>query len=402
MKELYYYLIGLTEPWAISDVKFDTESQRVDIWVTHQSKQCECPQCKGSHPIYDHVKERTWRHLDSCGYKTYIHAQIPRANCTIHGIHQVGIPWAQAHSRFTLMFERLAIDILKQCTIKGAAKILRISWDQAWHIMDLCVKRGLLRKENKSISYLGVDEKSVKKGHDYFTIVYNFDAGTVDYIGDDRKADSLKKYFDSLSIAQKSDIKAIAMDMWHPYIQAATEVIGDNKIVIDRFHIMKHMNKAVDDVRKEESKELQAKGDHILKRTKYMWLYGEENLPQGKKVEFEKLKHMMLKVAKAWSVKEMLRELWNCIDVKAAAKYFLNWLNWAINSRLKPIKKAADTFLNHIYHILTYFKNRITNSGAEGLNSKIQKIKAMACGFRNRENFKTAIYFHCGGLELYP
>jgi len=138
---------------------FQVKSQQVDIWVSYKSNTCQCTECKESCPIYDHVNERTWRHLDICGYKTYVHAKIPRINCSEHGIHQVNIPWAQTHSRFTLMFQQLAIDILKQCTITGAAKILRISWDQAWHIMELAVKRGLNRKTKEPISYLEVDEK---------------------------------------------------------------------------------------------------------------------------------------------------------------------------------------------------------------------------------------------------
>lgn len=122
--------------------------------------------------------------------------------------------------------------------------------------MDLAVKRGLLRKQNESANYIGVDEKSVLKVHSYFAIVYNFDKGTVEYVTDDRKTDSLRAYFNTLTEGQKASIKAVAMDMWHPYIQVTTEALGEDKIVIDRFHVMKHMNKAVDEVRRQESKEL--------------------------------------------------------------------------------------------------------------------------------------------------
>jgi transposase len=111
MKELYYYLIGLIEPWTIDDVQFQVKSQQVDIWVSYKSNSCQCGECEESSPIYDHVNERSWRHLDSCGYKTFVYAKIPRIKCSQHAIHQVNIPWAQAHSRFTLMFQQLAIDI---------------------------------------------------------------------------------------------------------------------------------------------------------------------------------------------------------------------------------------------------------------------------------------------------
>jgi len=402
MKELYYHLLGLQDPWNVREVKFDVNTQQVDIWVEYGSQDCICPECKLLCPVYDYVPERSWRHLDSCGYKTYVHAKIPRGKCDKDGILQTSIPWAQGHSRFTLMFQALAIHLLKQCTVSGAAKILRISWDQAWHIMKQAVDRGLARKQQVNIQYLGVDEKSAKKGHTYFTLVYNLEKGTVEYISDDRKTDSLQAYFDSISEEKKSFIKAVAMDMWDPYIKATSDSIGSDKIVIDRFHVMKHMNKAVDDVRKQESKELQAQGNNDLKGSKYLWLRGEENIPDHRREDFETLKNKTFKVAKAWAIKEMLRELWGSANLKSAIHYFLKWFEWARTSGLKPVRKAADTVANHIDHILTYFKHRITNAASEGINSKIQKVKAMACGYRNKDNFKTAIYFHCGGLNLSP
>lgn len=401
-KNLYYHLLGLQEPWRVSNIKLDIINQKVDVWVEYNASSAPCPECNSLCPIYDHVPERSWRHLDSCGFKTYIHAKIPRSKCDKHGVLQIIIPWSQGHSHFTLMFQVLAINLLMECTVSGAAKILRISWDQAWHIMKQAVNRGFDRKKKEKSSFLGVDEKSVMKGHSYFTLVYNLDKSTVEYIAEDRTTDSLKKYFDGISEEQKAFIKAISMDMWDPYIKATTDAIGSEKIIIDHFHVMKHMNKAVDDVREQEVKELYAKNDESLKGSKYLWLYGEENIPENRKADFEALKAKMLKVSKAWAIKEMLRELWKSINLKSALRYILQWFDWAWKSGLKPIKKAANTVADHIDHILMYFKHKITNATSEGINSKIQKVKAMACGYRNKENFKTAIYFHCGGLDLYP
>jgi transposase len=347
-KNIYYHLLGLQEPWKVSSVKLDIENQKVDVWVEYYASLAPCPECSSLCPIYDHVTERSWRHLDSCGFKTYIHAKIPRSKCDKHGILQIKIPWAQGHSHFTLMFQALAINLLMECTVSGAAKILRISWDQAWHIMKQAVNRGLALKKIEKNSFLDVDEKSVTKGHSYFTLVYNLDKSTVEYIAEDRTTDSLKKYFDNISQEQKAFIKAISMDMWYPYIKATTDAIGREKIIIDRFHVMKHVNKAVDDVRKQEVKELYAKNDDSLKGSKYLWLYGEENIPKNRKADFEVLKAKMLKVSKAWAIKEMLRELWNSINLKSALHYVLKWFEWAWKCGLKPIKKAANTIANQI------------------------------------------------------
>jgi transposase len=174
------------------------------------------------------------------------------------------------------------------------------------------------------------------------------------------------------------------------------------KIVFDRFHIMGHIGKAVDTVRKHEHRALMASGDETLKGSKYLWLYSQENVPAQRRDEFAALIRKELKVGRAWAIKEALRGLWHYVYPASGWKFWKRWYFWATHSRLEPIRKAAETVRRHIDNILTYYQHPITNAMSEGLNSQIQKIKSMACGFRNIEHFKTAIYFHCGGLDLYP
>ena len=194
------------------------------------------------------------------------------------------------------------------------------------------------------------------------------------------------------------------MDMWEPYIQATVARVPDaaKKIVFDRFHVMGHVSKAVDTVRKQEHRELMESGDETLKGSKYLWLYSRENVPSPRRNEFNALKRQELKVGRAWAIKEALRRLWQYVYPASGRKFWKHWYFWATHSRLAPMKAAAETVRRHIENILTYYQHPVTNAMSEGLNSKIQKIKSMACGFRNIENFKTAIYFRCGGLDLYP
>ena len=140
---LYQYLLGLQSPWTVSRVNLDVTGQRVDVWAEHpEDGAWACPHCAKTLPLYDHAEERTWRHLDSCQFQTYLHARIPRVKCAEHGVAQVLVPWAEPRSRFTLLFERLAIDVLGQCDVTGATKILRVSWDEAWGIMARAVREG--------------------------------------------------------------------------------------------------------------------------------------------------------------------------------------------------------------------------------------------------------------------
>jgi transposase len=294
--------------------------------------------------------------------------------------------------------------VLRETDVLGATRILRISWDEAWHILERAVKRGQAAKQRRYTKHLGVDEKAAAKGHTYITIVCDLDAATVEYIADDRCTESLGSYFETLTPKQLETIEAIAMDMWEPYIKATHQHLPDaaEKIVFDRFHIMGHVGKGVDTVRKQEHRALRAEGDERLTGSKYLWLYSAENLPEHHEDRFDALRAADLKTARAWAIKENLRELWAYQSLGWARRHWKRWYYWATHSRLKPMIAAARTVERHIENVLTFFRQRITNAVSEGLNSKIQTIKKMANGFRNRENFKTAIYFHCGGLKLYP
>lgn len=404
-RELYWYLLGLKSPWTVGRVSLDIEKRRVDVWAEHpEGGLWPCPECSRKLAVYDHAVERVWRHLDSCQCQTYLHARIPRVDCSEHGVRQVRVPWAEPKSRFTLLFERLAIDMLRECGVSGAAGILRISWDEGWNLMERAVVRGRARKAEKAIRRIGVDEKAAAKGHKYLTLVCDLDVGTVEHVSEDRKQPSLEAYFDGLTVEQRAGIEAVAMDMWDPFIAATKAKIPEasEKIVFDRFHVMGHVSKAVDKVRKQEHRQMMAEGDERLKGSKYLWLYGRENVPRKRRLEFAELKRMGLKVGRAWAIKEMLRELWSYVYSVSAWKFWKRWYFWATHSRLEPILAAAKTVKEHIANIMTYFRQRVTNALSESINSKVQKIKQMACGFRNIEHFKTAIYFHCGGLNLYP
>jgi transposase len=403
--ELYVHLLGLELPWSVADVQLKLDEERVDVWVDHpEETRFSCPECALELAVYDHTPERLWRHLDSCQFMTYLHARLPRVCCPEHGVKQVSAPWAGPRSQFTLLFERLAIDVLQATTVQHASRILRISWDEAWKLMERAVARGQRAKKAQVVRHLGVDEKAAAKGHVYVTVVSNLDRGTVEYVGDDRTKESLDTYFAGLTAAQLQGIEAVAMDMWQPFIRSTRDNVpqADDKIVFDRYHIMTAVGKAVDDVRKNEHRKLAAEGESPLAKSKYLWLYAKENLPAHHRSRFAILKGLHLKTGRAWSLKECLRELWSFTRLGWARKHWQHWYRWATHSRLRPMIKAAETIKRHLANVMSYFSHRITNAVSEGLNSKIQTIKKMAYGFRNRENFKTAIYFHCGGLQLYP
>jgi len=307
-------------------------------------------------------------------------------------------------SEMTFAFESQVIRVALECSMEATARLCRISWDRSWGALTRAVDRGLKRKLHQVPTRIGVDEKSIARGHKYETLVYNLHTGTVDYVGDDRGRESLERYYRQFTRDELEKVEAVAMDMWDPYIAATKAHVPDagKKIVFDRFHVMKQVLDAVDKVRKSEHRQLTELGTETLKGTRYLWLWSQENIPDWRKEEFESLRAKNLRTGRAWSIKENIRHLWTIVKEEDMRAYFKRWYFWATHSRLEPIKKSARTLKAHIDNIVTYAQHRITNALAEGINTKIEKIKRMACGFRNRAHYRTAIYFHCGGLDLFP
>ena len=403
--ELYATILGLTAPWTVDRVEVDVPGGAVHVWVARaEGVAAQCPQCQATCTVYDH-REREWRHLDTCQLQTRIHAAVPRIDCPTHGVLQSPVPWATPGSKFTLLFERLVIDWLQEAAVVAVARQLKLGWDAVWGIERRAVVRGLARRETLALRYVGVDEKSFQRRHDYVTVVSDLDNARVLFVADDRKQASLEAFWAlGLTEAQRTAIQGVAMDMWPPYIQATRAQIpdADAKIVFDRFHCAKHLNEGVDRVRRAEQHDLRAVGDTRLTGTKYLWLRNPEHFTYKKWRDFGALRASTLKVARAWALKESAASLWLYRYVGAAKTFFRRWYFWATHSRLKPMIEKARMLKRHLPNILTYLKHRITNATAEGLNSKIQWIRYTARGYRNRENFKTAIYFHCGKLDLYP
>ncbi len=314
------------------------------------------------------------------------------------------MPWAEAGSRFTAMFEALAIDWLKHASIKAVAEQLRISWAQADGIMQRAVARGLARRKVEAPRHAGVDETSFQKRHEYVTVVSDLERSTVVHVADDRGRAALDGFWTTLTPEQRGQVEAVSMDMWEPYIQSTREHLpgAAEKIVFDKFHIAQHLGNAVDAVRRREHRARMAQGDPILKGTKYRWLENPEHRDRTGTRAFNLLCEIVACVGRAWAIREAAMALWDLRYPGVADRNFKTWYRWARRSRLEPMRKVAAMIKRHWANIRTYFTHRITNAGAESLNAKIQQAKRRACGFRSRERFRTAIFFHCGGLDLYP
>ena len=403
-KDLYAQILGIKSPWHVSGVDLSVSEGEVAVRVEQDDGVMSCcPHCKKESPGYD-SRPRRWRHLDTCQYKTILVADVPRVKCKEHGVVTVLVPWAESNSGFTAMFEALVIDWLKEASTLGVSRLMGLSWNAIDGIMQRAVERGLSRRKAVSVTQIGVDETAFRKRHDYVTIVSDQEAGTVLHVGGDRKKQGLKDWYSRLTEEQRGAIESISMDMWPAFINATLESIPDaeDKIAFDKFHVAKYLGEAVDKVRRQEHKALMSEGYDDLKGSKYDWLYNPENMTRKHKMRFKVLRESTLKTARAWAIKEMAMSLWHYVSKTWARKGWDQWLSWAVRSRLKPIRDVAKVIKNHLWGILNAIILKVSNGPAEGLNSRIKTIKVRSRGFRNKKRFANAIYFHLGGLKLYP
>jgi transposase len=395
----------LESPWEASDVDLQLEHSRVVIEVNFSGRNATCPSCGASCPINDRAPQRQWRHLDTMNFKTIIRARTPRSSCPGCGVKTVEVPWAGKHSRFTLMFEAFAIVVLQAArSLDAGRKLLGLSWDSAHAIMKRAVEKGLESRDTSEVRRVGIDEKSFLRGHSYLSALNDLDEGRVLEVVPERTEEAARDLITKALPTKwaRFKIEAAAMDMWPAYTKAAGDLLEEAEVVFDRFHISKHLNEAVDQVRRAEHKALLKQGDTSLTGTRYSWLRSPATRSEMHEDVLKRLCGRNLKTARAWAIKESFDEFWQSRNEAFAEAVFRDWYAWAVRSRLKPVVKVAKMLKRHLAGLLSYFRHWITNAVSEGLNSKIQSIKASARGFRNFENYRIRILFFCGKLPLSP
>lgn len=403
--EFYRVILGLSEPWEVQEVKVDGAGQKVEVRVGYRGGTLwACPQSRERLPVHDHV-ERTWRHLDTCQFETLLHCRVPRLRLADGSVWTVPVPWAEARSRFTALFEQMAVTVLQAArTLRQAAQWLRLDWDAVARIMERAVARGLARRSLETVRQVGLDEKSFRRGQDYISVLVDIDAQAprVLEVAEGRTQVDAEGLLEELPARQREQVEAAAIDMSAAYAAAVRARLPRAAIVHDRFHVSKLLGEAVDKVRRNEHKELLANGDERLVGTRYLWLWHPDELTGRKLEAFEAVACQNLRTARAYYHRLMFLEFWEQPDVAAAQQYFSHWYHEAMRSGLEPIKKVARTLRDHLHGLLSYFRHRITNALCEAFNSSIQAIKATARGFRNFEHYRIRILFFLGKLNLHP
>lgn len=400
LEALFTEALGIKAPWKITSLAFDSVAKKLDIQVDFErgtTFEYEDPDTgeKEDCKAYDTV-DKTWRHLNFFEHECYLHARVPRVKPKGGGTKMILPPWSGYVNGFTLLFEALIMQLGRNMPIDQLARALNISNHRIWHVMDCYVEIALDRGDHSEVKAIGTDETSVKKGHNYISLFVDLTKKKTIYVTEGKDHTTVTRFVEDFELhgGTRENIKDVSCDMSPAFIKGIELELPDAHITFDKFHILKKINEAVDEIRREE-----ARNNPILKGTRYTFLKNERNLTAKQREQKESLSRLNLKTMRALHIRENFQEIYKAQTFEEFEALLKKWYFWATHSRLKPMLKAAKTIKNHWEGILQWKESQITNGILEGLNSIIQAAKKKARGYKFR-HFKTVVFLLTGKLNL--
>lgn len=386
----------------IKSYQFKTRDKALNLWVAPYKNGCLCPHCRRRCHIVRIMDEpRHWRDIPVCGWSVYFWYYPRELMCPTHGRIQEDIPWAETYARITYRFEYLMIVYCQIMTQKSAAAILHIPTSTLSDALHRVINRLRDGHRIRGLRTIGIDEISYCKGRKFATIVYDIERSCVVWVGRGKGRETIDDFFsNNLSAFQKSKINWATCDMSRTYIGAIEDHCPNATLVLDRFHIAKALNDAVDEVRKEQWRS--ADPDERLSLKGLRWLLYKHSSNRSKKDSriLNNLQKGNRRIHRAWVLKDEFEQFWDYRALWAAERFLKYWMTTALKSRLEPIRDFVDTLKRHKQHILPFIESRLTNAVAEGLNRVIKIVKNRASGFRTLSAFTDMIFLTVGDLNL--
>jgi transposase len=426
-QELFQLALNITDPWFVSDLNFNVESKRLDVYIdfkrgstfsyeyveykTETKKEIIDNEEKeittkieigrenfDNLKVYD-TKKKTWRHLNFFEHECYLHARVPRVKLPNGKTKLIKVPWEGLSNGFTLLFEALLLQLCQAMPVSKVAAIAKTSDDKLWNMLDRYINKTREHEDFENIDAIGMDETSRAKGHEYITLFVDLKEKRTIFITEGKDNTTVKHFSKDFKEhnGDVNHIKNVSCDMSPAFIKGVQENLPKAEITFDKFHILKIINEAVNSVRKQE-----VATNNILKGTKYIWLKNYNNLTKKQKEQLDELtmSNMNIKTIRAYNIRQSFQDIYKATTQDEFITYLNKWYYWATHSRLEPIKKAAYTVKRHWDGIVKWYESKINNGILEGLNSVIQAAKSKARGYKTFKNYKTIVYLLTGKLDF--
>ena len=363
----------------------------------------KCSQCGGAAPGYDTLPPRCFAFVPLWHIPVRLRYAMRRVACARCGVKVESVPWATGKHRVTDTYAWFLAGWAKRLSWQEVATVFHSSWDTVSRSVRMAVEWGLAHRDLEGIEAIGIDELARRRGHRYLTLVYQIDrhCKRLLWIGRERKAETLHGFFDELGAARSAALRFVCSDMWRPYLKVVAERAGQAVHVLDRFHIMSHFSKAIDEVRAAEARKLAAEGKApVLRRSRWLLLKRPENLTDAQSERLAELVRRNLRTVRAYLLKEDFQALWEYVSPYWAGRFLDRWCTRTMRSRLDPMKRVARMMRSHRELVLNWFRARgaLSNGIVEGFNGKARVTTKKAFGYRTCEALEIALYHTLGDL----
>jgi transposase len=382
----------------------DGDGRRIEVVIAaRKNGRPICSGCKQAAPGYDRLPARRFEFVPLWGIAVFFVYAMRRVECPTCGVKVEQVPWCDGKNQLTTTYRWFLAGWAKRLSWKGVACAFGTTWQNVFRSVNHAVSWGLAHRSLEGIAAIGVDEIQWRRGHKYLTLVYQIDADCrrLLWAGKDRTTKTLLRFFRMLGKERSGQLRFVCSDMWQPYLKVIGKKASRAIHVLDRFHIMAKMNKAIDDVRAAEAKRLQRDGyEPVLKHSRWCLLKREENLTEKQAVKLSELLQYNLQSVRSRLMREDFQRFWEYCYPACAARFLDEWCTRTMRSKIEPMKKAAQTLRRHRELVLNWFRaeGAISAGIVEGLNNKAKLTLRKAYGFRTAEAIEIALYHQLGDL----
>lgn len=374
----------------------------IDIKPRRNSKP-ECPECGKRGKTYDTQPARLFEYVPIWAFKVFFSYAPRRVSCPACGIKVEDMPWGHGKEQMTISYQVYLARWARRLSWKEVAEIFQTSWDSIFRAVSYAVEYGFANRNLDGVTEIGVDEIAVFKGHQYLTLVYQLNAGArrLLWCGPERRVKTLLRFFREFGRERSAKLKYVCSDMWAPYLKVIAKRAPNALNILDRFHIMRKFNEAIDEVRRTEVKEFKAaKQDNVLEKGRWLLLKRPATLSEKQTSRLSDLLKLNLSSIKAYLLREDFQQFWEYQRADFAGKFLDGWVTRTLQTDLEPMKKVAKMLRNHKPMILNWFKakGRLSSGAVEGLNLKAKLTMRKAYGFRTVKCLQVALYHTLGDL----